>query len=43
MIFGAKDLARFILDGAISIVKWIFIIGAIIFVGSIIFSNKDNK
>lgn len=24
MMFGAKDLARFILDSAISIIKWIF-------------------
>jgi hypothetical protein len=43
MLFGATDLARFIINGAISIVKWIFIIGVILFIGSLIFSNKNTK
>jgi uncharacterized membrane protein YgdD (TMEM256/DUF423 family) len=43
MLFGANDLARFVLNSAISIVKWIFIIGVILFIGSLIFSNKNTK
>ena len=40
LIFGAKSAAREVLDWTLTIVKWIFIIGAVIFVGFMIFSKK---
>lgn len=40
LIFGAKDAAYSVLDWGLTITKWIFIIGAIILIGILIFSRK---
>ena len=40
LIFGARGAAHDVLDWTLTIVKWIFIIGAVIFVGVMIFSRK---
>jgi hypothetical protein len=39
-LFGARDAAHEVLDWSLTIVKWIFIIGALIFVGAMILSKK---
>jgi hypothetical protein len=43
MIIGANDAAKFVINGTLSIAKWIAIIGVIIFVLLLLFSNKDKK
>ena len=43
IIFGFKDTAVTLLDGMLSIVKWIFIIGGIAFVIFIIFGFFGKK
>jgi len=40
LIFGARGAAHSVLDWTLTIVKWIFIIGAVIFIGVMIFSRK---
>jgi uncharacterized membrane protein YgdD (TMEM256/DUF423 family) len=40
MLFGARGAAHDVLDWTLTIAKWIFIVGAVIFVGVMIFSNK---
>ncbi len=40
LLFGAKGAAHSVLDWTLTIVKWIFIIGAVILVGVMVFSKK---
>ena len=40
LTFGARSAAHDVLDWTLTIVKWIFIIGAVILVGVMIFSRK---
>jgi|JI10StandDraft_1071094.scaffolds.fasta_scaffold2201213_2 hypothetical protein len=40
LLFGARSAAHEVLDWTLTIIKWIFIVGAGIFVGVMIFSRK---
>lgn len=40
LIFGAKNAAHEVLDWTLTIAKWIFILGALIFVVFMFFSKK---
>lgn len=40
LLFGAKSAARDVADWTLTIVKWVFIIGAVILVGAMIFSKR---
>jgi len=41
LLFGAKEAAHTVADWTLTIVKWVFIIGAVIFVGIMIFSKRE--
>ncbi len=43
MLIGATDAAKWVINGALSIVKWVVIIGVVFLIGSVIFSDKRNK
>ncbi len=43
MLMGATDAAKWVINGALSIVKWVVIIGVVFLIGSVIFSDKRNK
>lgn len=40
MIFGANNAASSLLNGMLSVIKWIFILGGIAFVLFIVFTKK---
>ncbi len=40
MLFGANNAASSLLNGMLSVIKWIFILGGIAFVLFIVFSKK---
>jgi hypothetical protein len=40
LIFGAKSAAGAVADWTLTIVKWVFIIGAVVLVGAMIFSRR---